>query len=101
MKSPLLDVDFSTAQRALVNIIGGPDLTLREAETIFQEVSSRINDEALLKWGARIEPEMPKNSLKVMVVMGGVEYAEYTEEGIKKKVEKAEKDADIDKIFGD
>jgi len=101
LKSPLLDVDFSTAQRALVNIIGGPDLTLREAETIFQEVSSRINDEALLKWGARIEPEMPKNSLKVMVVMGGVEYAEYTEEGIKKKVEKAEKDADIDKIFGD
>ena len=101
LKSPLLDVDLSTAQRALVNIVGGQDLTLREAESIFQEVSSRISENALLKWGARIEPNMQKSSLKVMVVMGGVEYAEYTEEGIKKKIEKSENEGDLDQIFGD
>ncbi|MGC8676471.1 MAG: cell division protein FtsZ [Candidatus Micrarchaeia archaeon] len=103
LKSPLLDVDFSTAKRALVNIIGGQDLTLREAENIFQEVSSRISNEALLKWGARIEPNAQKNALKVMVVMGGVDYAEYTEDGIKKKLEKSMKegsDEDLDEIFG-
>ncbi|MGA3020591.1 MAG: cell division protein FtsZ [Candidatus Micrarchaeales archaeon] len=100
LKSPLLDVDMGTAKKALVNIIGGQDMTLREAESIFQEVSSRISDDAMLKWGARIEPNMQKNSLKVMVVMGGVEYANYTEEGIK-KLNAATQNADLDEIFGD
>ncbi len=99
LKSPLLEVDLSTAKRALVNIIGGEDLTLREAENIFQEVASRISDDALLKWGARIDPTMQKNSIKVMVVMGGVEFAEYTEFGIKKKMEEGGNDVDLDKIF--
>ncbi len=99
LKSPLLDVDLSTAKRALVNIIGGDDLTLREAEGIFQEVAGRISDDALLKWGARIDPSMQKNSVKVMVVMGGVEFAEYTERGIKRKIEENGGDVDLDKIF--
>ena len=54
LKSPLLDVEMGTAKKALVNIVGGADLTLREAESIFQEVSGRISDDAMLKWGARI-----------------------------------------------
>lgn len=98
LRSPLLDVDISTAKKALVNIIGGQDLTLREAESIFQEVSGRINDEALLKWGARIEHDMSKNALKIMVVMGGVEYADYSENGIKKKLESVV-DSELDDIL--
>jgi len=98
LKSPLLDVDISTAKKALVNIVGGEDLTLREAESIFQNVSSRISPDALLKWGARIEPKMQKSSLKVMVVLSGVEFANYTEEGIKKQIED-NKNIDLDKIF--
>ncbi len=98
LRSPLLDVDISTAKKALVNIIGGQDLTLREAESIFQEVSGRINDEALLKWGARIEHDMSKSALKIMVVMGGVEYADYSENGIKKKLE-AVVDSELDDIL--
>ena len=99
LKSPLLDVDLSTAKKALVNIVGGQDLTLREAESIFQEVSSRISEDAMLKWGARIEPNMQKSQIKVMVVMGGVEYAAYTEEGIKNRVSVAGTSADLDEIF--
>ncbi len=100
LKSPLLDVNLSTAKKALVNIVGGQDLTLREAESVFQEVSSRISEDAMLKWGARIEPQMDKSSIKIMVVIGGVEYGDYTEEGIKKKQENP-KPEDIDEIFGD
>ncbi len=99
LKSPLLDVDLGTAKKALVNIVGGQDMTLREAESVFQEVSSRISDDAMLKWGARIEPNMQKSALKVMVVMGGVEYANYTEEGIKSKVGLSRGDADLDEMF--
>lgn len=98
LKSPLLDVDISTAKKALVNIVGGEDLTLREAESIFQNVSSRISSEALLKWGARIEPKIQKSALKVMVVISGVEFAEYTEDGLNKKIEE-NKDIDLDQIF--
>lgn len=99
LRSPLLDVDISTAKKALVNIVGGDDLTLREAESIFQNVSSRISPEAMLKWGARIEPKMQKSSLKVMVVLSGVEFPEYTEEGAKQIV--PGEDIDLDKIFED
>ncbi len=63
LNSPLLDVDISTTKKALINIIGGEDLTLREAESIFQEVASRIDDDAMLKWGARIDTEMQKDAL--------------------------------------
>ena len=100
LRSPLLDVDISTAKKALVNIVGGDDLTLREAEAIFQNVSSRISPDALLKWGARIEPKMQKSTLKVMVVLSGVAFPEYTEDGIKQKVD-ANQDIDLDQIFAD
>lgn len=99
LKSPLLDVDLTTTKKALVNIIGGEDLTLREAESIFQEVASRISDEGLLKWGARIDPTMQKSSLKVMVVMGGVDFPDYTETGIKGKIKENTDDIDLDEIF--
>jgi cell division protein FtsZ len=98
LKSPLLDVDLTTTKKALVNIIGGEDLTLREAETIFQDVSKRISEDAMLKWGARVDAGMQKSSVKVMVVMGGVEYADYS--GITNRKEKLEmEDIDLDQIF--
>ena len=94
----IITVGTAIRVRNLVNIIGGEDLTLREAERIFQEVSSRISPDAMLKWGARIEPMMQKSSLKIMVVLGGVEFAEYTETGIKERVGATE-DIDLDQIF--
>jgi cell division protein FtsZ len=98
LRSPLLDVNLGTAKKALVNIVGGEDLTLREAEKVFQEVASRISPDAMLKWGARIEPTMQKTAIKVMVVMGGVEFAEYTEGGIRKRIDESG-ELDLDQIF--
>ena len=72
-KSP----SISKAKKALVNIVGGDDLTLREAEKIFQEVSGRISEDAMMKWGARIDQSMQKSAIKIMVVMGGVEFADH------------------------
>ncbi len=100
LNSPLLDVDLSKAKKALVNIVGGEDLTLREAEKIFQEVAGRISEDAMLKWGARIESSMQKSAVKIMVVMGGVEFADYSETGIKQKIEESKK-LDLDHIFDD
>jgi hypothetical protein len=52
----------------------------------------------MMKWGARIETDMHKNALKIMVVMGGVEYADYSEDGIRKKMA-AKEDSELDGIF--
>ncbi len=100
LSSPLLDVDLSKAKKALVNIVGGDDLTLREAEKIFQEVAGRISEDAMMKWGARIDNSMQKSAIKIMVVMGGVEFADYSETGIARKLEQS-KSVDLDKIFED
>ncbi|MGI0100616.1 MAG: cell division protein FtsZ [Candidatus Micrarchaeaceae archaeon] len=97
IKSPMLDADFGTARKALVNIVGGDSLTLREAEIVFQDIAGRISGEAMLKWGARIDPEMQRDSIKVMIVISGVEFPEYTEEGIKKKVQRIE-DMELDNL---
>jgi cell division protein FtsZ len=100
IKSPMLDANLSTAKKALVNIIGGESLTLREAESVFQEVSSRISKDALLKWGARIDPDMQKDSLKVMLVVSGVEFAEYSEDNIRKRIDEIS-ELDLDQVFSE
>jgi cell division protein FtsZ len=82
LDSPLLDIELSKAKKALVSIVGGSDLTLKEAENVFHAVSSRISDDAMMKWGARMDPKMHKKMLKVMVVMSGLELAKYVEDTI-------------------
>ncbi|HEU17436.1 MAG TPA: cell division protein FtsZ, partial [Methanolinea sp.] len=58
IRSPLLDVDISGASAALVNVIGGPDMTMEEAEGVIQEVYNRIDPSARIIWGAQIDPAM-------------------------------------------
>lgn len=71
LTSPLLDVDISGSNRALVNVIGGADMTLREAEMIVETVSSKINADAHIIWGAMIDENLPRNQIQAMVVIAG------------------------------
>ena len=80
IKSPLLDVDLSNAKKALVNIIGGENLTLRQAEEVFKEIAARIHPNALLKWGARIEPDIQKDLIRVLIVISDVDFPEYNKQ---------------------
>ena len=71
LNNPLLDVDVSDASGALVNIIGGPDLSLDETKSIIEIVGQKLSDEAKLIWGAQISEDMEK-SLRVMLIVTGV-----------------------------
>lgn len=71
LRSPLLDVDVSGATSALVNVVGGPDMTIAEAESVVNELYARIDPKARLIWGAVIEPEL-ENIIRTMVVVTGV-----------------------------
>lgn len=73
LTSPLLDMDISNAKKALVNVIGGADMTLKEAEVIVETVASKISQEAHIIWGAMIDDDIPKSSIKVMVVISGAD----------------------------
>ncbi len=77
MNSPLLDVDISTANRALINVTGGEDMTLKEAELIVSEVSKRIDPTSHIIWGARIEKSSKKSSIRVLAVLAGAKFPQY------------------------
>lgn len=71
LTSPLLDVDISGANRALINVVGGTDMTLREAEMIVEVVGSRIDPNAHIIWGAMIDENIPRSHIQAMVVVAG------------------------------
>ena len=77
LNSPLLDADISSASRALVNVTGGEDMTLKEAEFIVSEVSKRIEPGAHIIWGARVEKTSKKCSLRALVVIAGGKFPQY------------------------
>ncbi|MEN6444077.1 MAG: cell division protein FtsZ [Methanoregula sp.] len=70
IRSPLLDVDISGATAALVNVVGGPDMTMLEAEGVVQEVYNRVDPNARIIWGAQVDPEMSGKMRTLLVVTG-------------------------------
>jgi cell division protein FtsZ len=71
LRSPLLDVDVSGATGALVNVVGGPDMTIAEAESVVNELYTRVDSKARLIWGAVIDPDL-ENIVRTMIVVTGV-----------------------------
>ena len=71
INSPLIDVDISTASGALVNVIGGADMTVSEAERVAEVIQSRIAPNARIIWGATVDPTL-EDKVRVMVVITGV-----------------------------
>ncbi|OGJ13096.1 cell division protein FtsZ [Candidatus Pacearchaeota archaeon RBG_19FT_COMBO_34_9] len=71
IQNPLLDVDISGATGALVNIVGGPSMSLDECKNIIEAVGNKLSSEAKLIWGAQISDDMEK-SIRVLLIVTGV-----------------------------
>jgi cell division protein FtsZ len=71
LNSPLLDVDIRDAHGCLVNVVGGNDMSLQEAESVVGEISDRVNDEARIIWGSNVNPALD-DTIRVMLVITGV-----------------------------
>jgi cell division protein FtsZ len=71
INSPLLEVDITGANGALVNVTGGEDMTVTDAEKVAEIVHSRVNPNARIIWGAQIDPAM-SHAIRVMLVVTGV-----------------------------
>src|SRR5512133_2121437 len=85
IRSPLLDVDISGATAALVNVVGGPDMTMEEAEGVVQEVYNRVDPNARIIWGAQIDPAM-EDKMRTMIVVTGVTSAQIYGHGNDKSI---------------
>ncbi len=72
LRSPLLDVDISGANSALVNVTGGNDMAIEEAEGVVEEIYDRIDPDARIIWGTSIDEEL-EGTMRTMIVVTGVE----------------------------
>ena len=88
MNHPLLDVDYRGASGGLVHITGGPDLTLKEAQGIAENITERLEARANVIWGARIQDEY-KGKVRVMAIMTGVQSAQVLGPSTQKQAEKS------------
>lgn len=71
IENPLLDVDISNAGGALVNVVGGADMSLDECKSIIEVIGDKLSPDAKLIWGAQIAPDMEK-SMRVLIIVTGV-----------------------------
>jgi cell division protein FtsZ len=88
MNHPLLDVDYRGASGGLVHITGGPDLTLKEAEGIANNITERLEASANVIWGARIQDSY-KGKVRVMAIMTGVQSAQVLGPSTQKQADKS------------
>ncbi len=72
LRSPLLDVEFDGANSALVNVVGGPDMSIEEAEGVVEEIYDRIDPDARIIWGASVNDSF-QGKMETMIVVTGVE----------------------------
>ena len=79
LTNPLLSLNIDDATGALVNVTGGPDITIKEAQEIVEGVAKRLAPDARIIWGAQISKDL-KDTVRTLVIVTGVKLAEETVE---------------------
>ena len=95
LNNPLLDVDIEGANGALVNVSGGIDVTIKECQEIVEAVSTKINTDAKIIWGAQISKELGDVVRALLIITGVKAPLAYSGEFFSK-----EKQKEIEKILG-
>ncbi len=72
LNNALLDVDFSGATGVLLHVTGGPDMTLGECNTIGEMLTEKVDPNATVIWGARIDPSMD-GKIEVIAIFTGIQ----------------------------
>ena len=90
INNPLLDVDISGANGALINVIGGEDMTLDEARKVVETISEKLDEDARIIWGAQISKDMER-TIRTMLIVTGVKSSQIFGTG-KKGADKKKKE---------
>jgi len=100
ISNPLLDVDITGANGALINVLGGQDMTLEEARKVVETVSEKLDDDARLIWGAQISDDLG-GTIRAMLIVTGVKSSQILGSGqavSKEKKEQIESELGIEFI---
>ncbi len=89
ISSPLLEVSIEGATGILFNIIGGPDLTMKEIDKAARLISESSNPDANIIYGTTIDPDM-SDQIKITVIATGFDSAYADQFGIPSSRDKKE-----------
>ncbi|MDD1767448.1 MAG: cell division FtsZ family protein, partial [Methanomassiliicoccales archaeon] len=71
ISSPLLgDINVKDSKGALVRVVGGPDMTVDEAQRAAEYVGKSIDPRARIIWGCSVDPEN-EGQIQVLVIFTG------------------------------
>ncbi|MFQ5405970.1 MAG: cell division protein FtsZ [Candidatus Micrarchaeia archaeon] len=68
----LLDVDYAGAKGVLLHITGGPDMTLGECNSIGESLTERVDPQATVIWGSRIDPSF-EGRIEAIAIFTGIQ----------------------------
>ena len=86
ISSPLLeDTSFKGALGLIINITGGPDLSLKEVNQAAELITSEAHPDAEIIFGAIVDPDKASKEVKVTVIATGFEGNHQTVKGTKDK----------------
>ena len=96
LNNPLITVDVNGATGALINVMGGPDITIKETHQIVETVCTKLSPEAKIIWGAQISKDL-RSTVKTLLSVTGVKSPQIFGGG---KTWSKERKKDIEKILG-
>jgi len=71
LTSPMLgEVDLKEAKGALIRVVGGPDMTVGEAQKAAEIVTNSVSPRARIIWGCSIDPEL-EGTIKILLIVTG------------------------------
>ncbi|MCU0859730.1 MAG: cell division protein FtsZ [Thermoplasmata archaeon] len=71
LNSPLLgEIDLKEAKGALIRVVGGPDMTVSEAQKAAEVVGQRVAKHARIIWGCSVNPEY-EGQVKILLIVTG------------------------------
>ena len=68
----LLDVDYTGATGVMLHITGGADMTLGECNQIGEKLTEKVDPNATVIWGARIDPSM-EGKIEAIAIFTGIQ----------------------------
>jgi cell division protein FtsZ len=97
LTNPLLDVDIEGATGALINVSGGEDITIKECQQIVEAISSKLNPDAKIIWGAQIVKDMGE-AIRSMLIVTGVKTTQVY--GPQKMAYTTQRHKEMEKVLG-
>ena len=71
LTSPMLgEVELKEAKGALIRVVGGPDMTVGEAQMAAEIISNSVSPRARIIWGCSIDPEL-EGTIKILLIVTG------------------------------